>query len=102
MVAALNAERVRFGRPRVVADGALGLAAQAKSERNAATGVLSHARDTGECIARGQTSVGQVVSDWMGDPPHRAIILHDAYARVGVGFAVARDGTPFWTACFAS
>lgn len=37
----------------------------------------------GENIARGQTSINQVMTDWMNSPGHRANILHESFTQIG-------------------
>lgn len=56
-------------------------------------------RMAGENIARGQTSVAQVMDDWMDSPGHRANILNCSYRNVGIGF-VTGPGGPWWVQDF--
>ncbi len=44
----------------------------------------------GENIARGQTSVAQVMENWMASPGHRENILNPAFEDAGFGFALGR------------
>jgi uncharacterized protein YkwD len=63
-------------------------------------GLMSHSDLTGlmeqldcpvaECVAESQPDAASVVAAWLGDPPHRAILLGD-YNAVGVGHVGA-----FW------
>ncbi len=41
---------------------------------------------TGQNIAMGQTTVEQVMNDWMNSPGHRANILSKNYREIGIGF----------------
>jgi uncharacterized protein YkwD len=53
----------------------------------------------GECDAVGQTTPGEVVETWMESPPHKSSLLGN-FGRIGVGCAVAKNGTPYWTVIF--
>jgi uncharacterized protein YkwD len=44
-----------------------------------------HPSPGGENIAKGQTSAGQVVREWMDSAPHRRNILNCAFRTIGVG-----------------
>jgi uncharacterized protein YkwD len=54
----------------------------------------------GENIAKGQTSIDEVMKDWMNSRGHRENILKPNYNRIGVGTARAKDGTLFWCVDF--
>jgi uncharacterized protein YkwD len=67
------------------------------------------ARVLGETLGWGSGSYGTpagVVQLWMDSPPHRAILLDRAFARIGVGLARGTfqgvTGASVWTADFAS
>lgn len=60
--------------------------------RKAAVGIVNVA--SGECIAEGRT-VDEVMSMWVGDGPHRAILL-GGYTRAGVGMVMGDDGWGYW------
>ncbi len=47
----------------------------------------------GENIAEGQTSVQQVMTDWMNSPGHRANILSATYTQIGVAHS---DSANYW------
>jgi uncharacterized protein YkwD len=51
----------------------------------------------GENIAMGQTSVQQVMTDWMNSAGHRANILNCQFTAIGIG--VTTDGW-YWTQDF--
>src|SRR5262249_20863139 len=68
------------------------------------------ARSVGEGIGwRVQSSprgeAGAMVREWRGSPPHRHVLLHDGFGRVGIGRATStQDGRPtaLYTVDFAS
>ncbi|KAA1427931.1 CAP domain-containing protein [Nocardioides antri] len=45
------------------------------------------------------TPRGAVVA-WMNSPSHKANIVDCAFRHIGVGYALAEDGTPYWTQVF--
>ena len=49
----------------------------------------------GENIARGQKTAEEVMNSWMNSPGHRANILSEKYAEIGVGYAGG-----YWTQWF--
>jgi len=59
----------------------------------------------GENLAWNQTSVLQVMTDWMNSPGHKANILRDEYNCVGLGLVLVEreDGSfdPLWAQMFA-
>lgn len=50
-----------------------------------------------ENVGMGYPSPGQVVAGWMASAGHLANILADGTRDVGIGVALAGDGTPYWT-----
>ena len=54
-------------------------------------------RTSGENIAMGQFTPGQVVAQWLESPGHRANILNPKYTDIGVGFTC---GGAFWAQMF--
>jgi uncharacterized protein YkwD len=42
----------------------------------------------------------ETVGSWMESPPHKATILGD-FSLTGAGYAIAKDGTPYWYVLFA-
>jgi uncharacterized protein YkwD len=56
----------------------------------------------GENIARGPDSVAEVVDGWMNSPAHRENIMDCRLQEMGIGVAVAWDGTPYWVQDFAT
>jgi uncharacterized protein YkwD len=56
----------------------------------------------GENVAAGQVTASQVVWSWLNSPSHKAIMLDRRYRHMGLGRAVASDGTAYWCLVFAS
>lgn len=50
----------------------------------------------GENLARGQTSVEQVIGGWMESPDHRQNLLQPDFRRVGFGLGLGRRGDEYW------
>ncbi len=50
----------------------------------------------GENLARGQTSVRQVIDGWMDSPGHRDNLLNPDYRRVGFGLALGPRADDYW------
>jgi uncharacterized protein YkwD len=123
MLERANALRAAAGAPPLAADARLDLAAQRHAEdmlarsyydhrtpeghgpreRLEAAGV-THASRLGENIARGQTSVEEVLAAWRRSRDHRRNLLHPGFTRLGVGMARGRtpDGwTVVWVQNFA-
>lgn len=55
----------------------------------------------GENIHRGRGTPGGVLQSWMGSRIHCNNLLKPRFEDVGVGYAVAPDGEPYWVAVFA-
>lgn len=59
----------------------------------------------GENLAWNQTTVSQVMTDWMNSPGHKANIIKDEYSCVGFGLVIVEreDGSfdPLWAQMFA-
>ena len=53
-----------------------------------------------ENIAAGHPTARSVVRGWMQSPGHRRNILNCRYRHIGVGFARAANGTPYYTQVF--
>lgn len=77
---------------------------QAGSYIAAGTGVT-----VGENLARGQTSVAEVMAAWVASPEHRAVLLDPRFTQVGFGWAPARPAVgraapvhPYWVQEFGS
>ena len=117
LLAAHNAERARAGVPILWADVRLIACAQAHSDWMARTGKLTHTgadgiletravgagyrySAIGENIAEGDRGVADVMAAWMASPGHRHNVLGGNYREFGGAVTLAKDGTPWWTACF--
>ena len=59
-----------------------------------------HYRTAGENIAKGQKTAESVMTGWMNSQGHRANILKKEYTELGVGYAVDKNGTPYWVQMF--
>lgn len=104
---AVNAQREAYGLSLLVADDAANAMAQHWAEMMAQSRQMSHGdfasrivhsfpnRIGAENIAAGQTSVSNVVADWMADSPHRRNILGH-FTILGVGQAIDSNGTTYW------
>ena len=121
MLARVNAERAKDGRPPLKLDPRLNEAAQKHAEDMLLRSYYSHfspektspadrARKAGyaprivaENIARGPFTVDEVVSNWMSSREHRGNLLHPAFRDLGVGIAVGRNSvglTVLWVQDF--
>lgn len=49
----------------------------------------------GECAAEGQSTPDEAVAWWMGDPPHRKILMDGRYREAGWAYADGRSGR-YW------
>lgn len=56
----------------------------------------------GENIAAGQLTVATVMAAWIASPLHKANLDNPAFTALGVGIALADDGTPYWVQTFGS
>ena len=115
----VNSERAAQGLTALQKDSRLAALAQQKAEDMAKNQYFSHTSPTygsafdmlkaagynyktaGENIAMGQKSAASVMDGWMHSSGHRANILHTSYEKIGVGYAVSADGTPYWVQIFA-
>lgn len=126
IVVAMNAERARYGLPRLRLSRALTRSAKSHTIDMLRHDYLSHissdgkqpgvriasatgAHKSGETIAWAQRGAGSgartFVRMWMTSPGHRAILLSRSFRRVGVGRATGRLGSSLGvavTADFAS
>ena len=119
VVSLVNSERAAQGIAALQNDSKLSEIAQQKAEDMAKNQYFSHTSPTygsafdmlkaagysyktaGENIAMGQKSAASVMDGWMHSSGHRANILHTSYEKIGVGYAVSADGTPYWVQIFA-
>ena len=104
--AAVNGARASAGLPGYAYAGDLAAAARGQAARMASSGELYHNPNLGSEVG-GWSRIGENVAyagDWrsahqvlMNSPDHRAQILDSGYTQMGVGTAVAQDGT-LWVA----
>jgi uncharacterized protein YkwD len=123
MLARVNAERARDGRPPLRLDPRLNEAAQRHAEDMLLHSYYNHvspegttpagrARKSGytprivaENIARGPFTVDEAVDNWMQSREHRANLLHPAFRDLGTGIAVGRNSvgyTVLWVQDFGA
>ncbi len=113
LIAAHNRERAERELPPLISEGRLAEAARIHAEDMAAHSLMSHDGSdgstpadrvkrrkypyvtTGENVAKGQTSVSDVMKAWMNSPHHRENILGD-FSEIGVARVETKDGTPYW------
>ncbi|KAI9216350.1 hypothetical protein BC828DRAFT_409547 [Blastocladiella britannica] len=55
-----------------------------------------------ENVAEGQSSIAQVMNDWMHSPGHRANLLAGSSNDFAAAVAQALDGSLYWVQCFGS
>lgn len=118
MLESLNRVRTANGAGTLRLNRALDDAAQAHAEDMARHGFMAHVGSDGsgpaerltqagyrfwaygENVAQGQTSIDQVISDWMNSPSHRDNMLDPGLDELGVGYAEgpARGNVPgfYW------
>lgn len=56
-------------------------------------------RSLGQSDAAGQATGAEVVQTWLDSAGHKQNVI-GKFSRVGVGYTVAKDGTPYWSAIF--
>ena len=56
----------------------------------------------GENLARGYNSAESVHQGWMNSESHKQNLLHAKYREIGIGVAVAPNGTRYWAQEFGS
>jgi len=121
MLKRVNAERASAGLPPLTLDPRLNAAAQRHAEDMLQRSYYSHispdgsapidrarrsgyaARLVAENIARGPTSVDEVMDNWLASPEHRRNLLHPGFTELGVGVAVGRNSvgnTVLWVQDF--
>ena len=119
LLARVNAERAAAGLPALSICPALDRSALAHAQDQAAHRQMSHIGSDGstyvdraaragyrswtmlgENVAAGYPTVAAVMDGWMHSPGHRANILNRAYTNFGGGYALASNGTAYWTEDF--
>jgi uncharacterized protein YkwD len=124
LLARVNAERAKAGRPALRLDPRLNESAQRHAEDMMVHSYYDHSSPTGatpldrirktgykphivaENIARGPFTVDEVMDNWMLSPEHRANLLHPAFRDFGAGIVVGRNPavgfTVIWVEDFAA
>lgn len=115
----VNKERSAAGLAGLKTDAQLDRLAQMKAEDMAKNNYFAHNsptygsafdmmknygvpyRTAGENLAKGQKTSQAVMNGWMNSPGHRANIMEARYTRLGVGYTVDKNGTPYWVQMFA-
>ncbi len=118
VVQLVNVERQKAGLSSLTLDSSISNVARKKSQDMASNNYFAHQSPTygsagdmlkqfgvnysawGENIASGQRSPEAVVSAWMHSEGHKANILSSNFTKIGVGYAVNSNGTPYWTQMF--
>jgi len=54
----------------------------------------------GENIAYGQKDENQVIKTWLNSYGHKRNIMNKSFTHIGCGFAISKQGTPYWCVCF--
>lgn len=116
----VNIERQKAGLSALTFDQSVSNVARTKSKDMSANNYFAHQSPTygsagdmltkfgikwsawGENIASGQKTPEAVVTAWMNSPGHRANILSTNFSKIGVGYAVNSNGTPYWTQIFTN
>lgn len=116
----VNVEREKEGLPALKLDSAISNVARLKSKDMADNNYFAHQSPTygsagnmlsqfgikwsawGENIASGQRTPESVVTAWMNSSGHRANILSSNYSKIGVGYVINSNGTPYWTQMFTN
>jgi uncharacterized protein YkwD len=118
VLALTNSERAKAGCKALSVSSKLTKAAQSHSTDMAAKNYFSHdsqdgrspfdrMKDAGysfsaaaENIAMGQQTPADVMTAWMNSAGHKANILNCTYTQLGVGYAVSKSGSSYWTQDF--
>jgi uncharacterized protein YkwD len=114
MLRELNRVRASYHLPSVREDRRMDRGAVGHSRDMAQRGYFAHGSWPGRVMAAAGSahSVGEVIGwrvqsgpsdeasdmvrEWLGSPPHRHVLLHDGFGRIGIGRATAAtpDGHP--------
>ena len=115
-----NEERMQNGLPKLSLSPTLCDIAQLRAADMADNGYFSHVSPEGETaftllqeygilyfdasenLGKGNASNECMVDKWMQSPLHQENILTKAYHQLGVGIAVADDGTTYWVQVFTN
>ena len=111
----VNVERTGRGLAPYQFDAAAAAAAAAHSTDQAARRKMSHTGSDGsnaglrltrhgvtwsswgENVGAGFDDPAAVLRAWLDSPTHRPIVLNAGFTRIGLGVAVASNGTRYWT-----
>lgn len=114
----VNAERAKVGLSPLTENVELSKVARIKSQDMIDKNYFSHTSPTygspfdmmknfgisyktaGENIAAGYSTPEAVVNGWMNSEGHRANILSSSFNKIGVGYAVDKNGKAYWTQMF--
>jgi uncharacterized protein YkwD len=117
LLALHNKARAEEKLPKLAVSKKLQAAAQAHAEEMAERRKMTHAgadgstvlervqaagyklRRCGENIAYGHYTPEHVMRGWLDSRPHRKNIL-GSFSQVGMGYATAKNGTPYWCVNF--
>jgi uncharacterized YkwD family protein len=120
VVELVNVERQKAGLSILTLDSAISNIARMKSKDMATNNYFAHQSPTygsagdmlteygikwsawGENIASGQKTPQEVVTAWMNSPGHKANIMSTNFTKLGVGYALNLNGTPYWTQMFTN
>jgi uncharacterized protein YkwD len=101
VICLVNKERARRGLKPLTPNPKLMAVSEQWSNTQASRRRMYHSRNGyGENVAFGQPTSYAVMSDWMNSRGHRNNILSQRYDQIGVGYAVASNGRPYWTQTF--
>lgn len=120
LIDAHNDIRIKKGLKALTENQSLDTAAEKHAQEMAKNGKLSHFSkyhgkpsnrvtaegyyytSVGENIAYGQSTIDEVMKDWMNSAGHRRNILGQQYKEIGVGIAVGSDGRLYWCVVFGT
>ncbi len=101
----VNETRAALGRPPVRVTEELTRKAQALADQLAITGELAHSSDLAAGVARPYSLIGenegygetveQIHTLLVASPEHFAIMIDPRFTEIGVGVAIAADGTVY-------
>ena len=114
-----NAERKKAGLPPLTPSTKLMAAARGHAANMAKQEKVEHVLDekgpkdrvadagykasaTGENVAWNAAAPKQALEVWMASEPHKANILREEYADVGVAVAKSEKGEPYWVQVFGT
>lgn len=115
-----NGYRLLKGRSALTLDSDLSLAASIRAAEIASTGHFAHERpdgsapytvlsdlglrhtNMGENLAKGQLTAADACHDWRNSGTHYSNMINRRYNKIGVGVAVAADGTYYWCQIFSA